>query len=361
MSEEMTSTEPMESAPVESTVSNEAPETTSTPEPSSQPQSSVWDSFRGLPDFEGKDDADIARSLYQSMEREKAAVHQLQQYQQLIPYAQEYMQYREPFEQWRNSRNQPQQQQPAPQPEPEPQQQSWWNPPEVKPEHKRYLVRDEAGREVIAENAPLDARYALENYMTHRAEFAQKFLDNPQEALGPMVAEMAQKQAQEIIESEMANRDESSAVTSLEEQNADWLYEEDGKTPTEEGLAIQNYIQQAAQLGINGVEPRWEYATAMLERDLLNRARERQAAQAQRQQFESSIPQAAVPAPSPAPEPPQAPPTAQNSAERDIDFLRREASRNPSRSASRSQAGSEPNNLSFEERLKAQLQRDNLI
>ena len=176
-----------------------------------------------------------------------------------------------------------------------------------------------------------------------------------------MVAEMAQKQAQEIIESEMANRDESSAVTSLEEQNADWLYEEDGKTPTEEGLAIQNYIQQAAQLGINGVEPRWEYATAMLERDLLNRARERQAAQAQRQQFESSIPQAAVPAPSPAPEPPQAPPTAQNSAERDIDFLRREASRNPSRSASRSQAGSEPNNLSFEERLKAQLQRDNLI
>jgi len=367
MSEEMTSAESMESEPVESTVSNEVTETTSTPEPSSPPQqSSVWDSFKGLPDFEGKDDADIARSLYQSMEREKAAVRQLQQYQQLIPYAQEYMEHREPFEQWRNSRNQPQQQAPVQQ-APQEKNASWWNPPEVKPEHKRYLVRDEAGREVIAENAPLDARYAIENYMQHRAEFAQKFLDNPQEALGPMVAEMAQKQAQELFESQMSDRDADAAVQSLEEENADWLYEADGRTPSEEGLAVQAYIQQAASLGIYGVQARWDYASAMVERDLLNKIRERQATESDRQKFESALSpaasqpaevQAVVPPPE---EAPAAASGAQNSAERDIDFLRREASRNPSRSAGKESADGSPNNLSFEERLKAQLQRDNLI
>ncbi len=58
-------------------------------------------------------------------------------------------------------------------------------------------------------------------------------------------------------------------ITKLDEENSDWLYEADGKTPTKEGLAIQRYIQQSIDIGINGVELRWNYATAMVERDLL--------------------------------------------------------------------------------------------
>jgi hypothetical protein len=349
------SSAPIESAPVE---------TTTTESVDVQPQQeSVWDNFRSLPDFEGQDDSSIARSLYESMEREKSATRNLQQYQQLIPYAQEYMEHKDAFEQWRNGQSQPQQApQSAPQ-APQKEERAPWLGPEVKPEHKRYLVKDESGRDAIAENAPLDARYALENYLQHRADFAQNFLNNPEEALGPMIQQQAQQIAQQMIEQEFGDRDEHSYVQNLEQENADWLYEADGKTPTTEGLAVQQYIAQAAEMGINSPEQRWQYATALVERDLLNRVRQNEAEAAQRQQFTQQLPpqQAADPAPVAVPAQ-EAPPVAQNSAEKDIEFLRREASRNPSRGAGQpNQGSSDGGGQSFEARLKSQLQRDNLI
>ena len=347
------SSAPVESAPVETTT------TESVDAPPQQEQQSVWDAFKGLPEFEGQDDTTIARSLYESMEREKSATRNLQQYQQLIPYAQEYMEHKEAFDNWRNGQAQPQQAQaPAPQ-APQEEERAPWLGPEVKPEHKRYLVKDENGRDAIAENAPLDARYSLENYLQHRADFAQNFLNNPEEALGPMIQQQAQQIAQQMIEEELGSRDEHAYIQGLEEQNKDWLYEADGKTPTKEGLAIQQYIQSAIDIGIVGVEQRWEYATAMVERDLMLRVSESEKQAQQAQQFQQSLPpQQADPVPQQAP----AAPVAQNSAEKDIEFLRREASRNPSRSAGQPKQGSsDGGGQSFEQRLKQQLQRDNLI
>ena len=347
------SSAPVESAPVETTT------TESVDAPPQQEQQSVWDAFKGLPEFEGQDDTSIARSLYESMEREKSATRNLQQYQQLIPYAQEYMEHKAAFDNWRNGQAQPQQAQaPAPQ-APQQEERAPWLGPEVKPEHKRYLVKDENGRDAIAENAPLDARYSLENYLQHRADFAQNFLNNPEEALGPMIQQQAQQIAQQMIEEELGSRDEHSYISGLEEQNKDWLYEADGTTPTKEGLAIQQYIQSAAQMGIDGAEQRWEYATAMVERDLMLRVSESEKQAQQAQQFQQSLPpQQAAPAPQQAP----SAPVAQNSAEKDIEFLRREASRNPSRSAGQPKQGSsDGGGQSFEQRLKQQLQRDNLI
>ena len=349
------SSAPIESAPVETT-------TTESVDVHPQ-QESVWDNFRSLPDFEGQDDSSIARSLYESMEREKSATRNLQQYQQLIPYAQEYMEHKDAFENWRNGQSQPQQApQPAPQ-APQKEERSPWLGPEVKPEHKRYLVKDESGRDAIAENAPLDARYSLENYLQHRADFAQNFLNNPEEALGPMIQQQAQQIAQQMIEQEFGDREEHSYVQNLEQENSDWLYEADGKTPTTEGLAVQQYIAQASEMGINSPEQRWQYATALVERDLLNRVRQNEAAAAQRQQFTQQLPPQQAVDPAPVAVPAQgAPPVAQNSAEKDIEFLRREASRNPSRGAGQpNQGSSDGGGQSFEARLKSQLQRDNLI
>ena len=347
------SSAPVESAPVETTT------TESVDAPPQQEQQSVWDAFKGLPEFEGQDDTTIARSLYESMEREKSATRNLQQYQQLIPYAQEYMEHKEAFDNWRNGQTQPQQA-PAPAPQaPQQEERAPWLGPEVKPEHKRYLVKDENGRDAIAENAPLDARYSLENYLQHRADFAQNFLNNPEEALGPMIQQQAQQIAQQMIEEELGSRDEQSYISTLEEQNKDWLYEADGTTPTKEGLAIQQYIQSAIDMGITGAEQRWEYATSMVERDLMLRVSESEKQAQQAQQFQQSLPpQQAAPVQQQAP----AAPVAQNSAEKDIEFLRREASRNPSRSAGQPKQGSsDGGGQSFEQRLKQQLQRDNLI
>ena len=347
------SSAPVESTPVETTT------TESVDAPIHQEQQTVWDAFKGLPEFEGQDDTSIARSLYESMEREKSATRNLQQYQQLIPYAQEYMEHKQAFDNWRTGQAQPQQAQaPAPQ-APQKEERAPWLGPEVKPEHKRYLVKDENGRDAIAENAPLDARYSLENYLQHRADFAQNFLNNPEEALGPMIQQQAQQIAQQMIEDEMGSRDEHSYISSLEEQNKDWLYEADGSTPSKEGLAVQQYIQSAIDMGIAGAEQRWEYATAMVERDLMLRVSESEKQAQQAHQFQQSLPpQQAAPVPQQAP----AAPVAQNSAEKDIEFLRREASRNPSRSAGQPKQGSsDGGGQSFEQRLKSQLQRDNLI
>ena len=335
------------SAPADS-----APE--STPAPSA-PEESVWSSFRALPDFKGYDDSQIAGRLYASLEREKAATKALQQYQQLIPYAQEYLTHREPFERWmtEQQRAQHQAQQPQQPQAQQPEQPAWWSPPELTSSDKRYLVRDEHGRETVAENAPLHVRERIRDYLEYKAEFAQKFLANPKEALGPMVEQVASERAREIVEQQIREVTEANYVNNLESQNKDWLYEADGRTPSREGLMIQKYIQDAAARGYATPNDRWQYACDMVERDLLREVLESQ-------QSRAAAPQALV-APRQAPQSaPASQPPAQNRAERDIEYLRREASRNPSRSGPPSDPRIPKAPMTFEQRLRAQMARDGI-
>lgn len=341
----------------EQVVSSESHATASTTAPEASPaQQDVWSSFRALPDFKGQDDSAIAGRLYASLEREKAATKALQQYQQLIPYAQEYLEHRPEFEQWRSAR-----QQPAPQPMPQqPTQQrqqqaaGWWNPPQIRESYKQYLVKDENGREVISPDAPLDARHALYEYQKYKADFAQKFLTNPEEALGPMVEKIAADRARAIVEGQLREVGEQGYVSTLEQQNSDWLYEKDGRTPTREGLMIQKYIGVASQRGLATPQERWEFACDMVERDLLREVIEQREQAAQRPTFTAP---AAAPAPAVAPA--QAP-VPQNQAERDIEYLRREASRNPSRSGAPADPRIPKGPMTFEQRLRAQMARDGI-
>lgn len=52
--------------------------------PQSQPVN-VYDAFKALPDFQGREDVDIARSLYSSYTGLQEAQRQLQQYQTVVP------------------------------------------------------------------------------------------------------------------------------------------------------------------------------------------------------------------------------------------------------------------------------------
>jgi len=344
-----------------------APET-STPQasaPAAPAQQSVWDAFKALPDFKGADDVAIARRLYASMEREKAATQALAQYQQYIPYAQQYLQNREPFEQWLASqRQQPQQQQPVAEQKTSAAEamKRWWNPPEVRESYKQYLVKDENGREVIAENAPLDARHALYEYQKYKADFAQKFLTNPEEALGPMIQEQAKSIAQEIVQKQFEEVQRHQYVSNLEKENKDWLYDEQGQ-PTAEGLAANQYIDKLAEAGIGTPEQRWEWATIAVERDLLAKLVEQYRGNQQRSAFEAGLPQQNAPA-MPQETAPAAPadaaPDVSSQAQKDIEFLRREASRNPSRSAGAGDPRTPQAPLTFEQRLAKQLARDGL-
>lgn len=291
--------------------------------PAEAPQS-PWDGFKSMPQFQGQDDLAIARSLYQSMQREQAASRQLQQYVSIMPVAQEYLSNRPEFEKWRTS----QQQQQAPQATPEPAAKKWWNPPEVKDSHRRYMTKDEQGRDVIHPDAPYDAKLALSEWQNYRADFAQKFLTNPEDALGPMVAEMAQKQAQEMIEQQLATRDREAYVDNFEEENADWLYDENTGSVSPAGLLLHKYIEEARSKGIPPGKDRADYAVEKVELELMRqRYSQEEAAQAQQ------VPQAPQYQPAPMQAPVQQAPSPQDLAQQNMSYLRREASRNPSRSA----------------------------
>jgi len=303
-------------------------------ERSAPQQASPWEAFKRLPDFQGQDDRAIASRLYQAMEREKAASRSLAQYQQVLPYAQEYLTHRREFDAWRQSQSQQVQQAQQLQQPQQPEKPKWWNPPSVKDSYKRYLTRDEEGREIIDPQAPISAREELLEYQQYKADFARKFLEDPQAALGPMVQDLAAKQAQEIVQQQFQKVENESYVQSIEEQNRDWLFDPQTGNVTPEGLLVHKYVEEARELGIQGPKARWDYAVTKTERDLMAQTFDAQQAsqgqlQQQIQQFMSQSRQA--PPPAPAPEQPK--PAAPDLAQQNMQYLRREASRNPSRSA----------------------------
>lgn len=330
-----------EAAPVEeSSAPAEAPE--AAPEPQQQ---EVWSAFRQLPEFQGQEDRAIAQRLYEAMQREEAAARALQQYQSIVPVAQEYLSNREAFEKWRASQAQPPQAAPPPQAAMPAEQPSWWNPPKIKDSYRRYLVRDENGREIISPEAPFEVRAALEDYQQYRAEFAQKFLDNPEQAIGPMVEKVAMERAQKIVDDRLERMQNESYVAGLERENRDWLYDERGNVSAE-GIAVQKYIQDAKSMGIHGAQARWDYATKMVERDLML-ATLQQSQQPQR------------PMPAPQPPQPQPQPTA---AQSNMEYLRQQAMRTASqRSATTTAARTPQKPMTFEERLLAAAQEEGLL
>lgn len=313
----------------------------SQPPAAEQPQQDAWASFRQLPQFQGVSDQEIASRLQHSMQREQQAMRALQQYQSIVPAASEYLSNREQYQQWLQSRSAPQQ---APaQQAPKQQEQEWWSPPKVKDIYRQYLTRDQQGREVIAEGAPLEAQHELAAYQAYKAEFARKFLDDPQATLGPMIEKIVASRAQEIAESQISGLKEESLVQQIEAENRDWLYDQQGHV-SREGLLVQKYIEDARGLGIQGAKARWDYATAMVERELaltnLQTVMQPPVQQAQ---------PAAPAAPQPAPQ--------QDAAQRNMEFLRQQASRTPTRRANPTPDSRVPQKpMTFAERMYSNLQ-----
>jgi len=334
---------------------DESPEEDDAPEPQeTAPQPTVWDAFKSLPDFQGQDERAIAQRLYQSLEREKQATHALSQYREVLPHTQQYLRDRPEYEKWRASQSAPAAPQPAAAPAPQ-KEESWWNPPQVRDAYKRYIVKDESGRDSIHPDAPIDAKHALTEYFQYRQDFAEKFLTNPEDALAPMVSRLAQQQASEIVQQQLQEAGRKQYIQTLEEQNRDWLYSDPtNRIVSKEGEAAKRYIEQAAQLGISTPEARWQFALEKVERDLMHQVLQAQTGQARQQAFESQL--SRVPAPAPQ-QPPQ-----RTQAEANMEYLRRAASRSANR------AGVQTNNpeagrkgLSFEERLRADASDAGLI
>ena len=332
--EELLNDAPVSEAP-ESPVAD-APQTES-PQSQYGGFSTPYEAFKQLPDFQGQDDLTIARNLYQAYSGYGEAARQLQQYQSVIPHATEYLQNKKAYEEWKSAQAAAQAPKPAEKPK-------WWNPPAVDDSYKNWIIRDPStGKEIIAPDAPYEAKVALQKYQAYTADFARKFVTDPEGTLKPFIEDVAMQKAQELVQQQLNQYQAKNYVAGLEQQNADWLYDQNGQV-SREGQAIQAYIQQAAQMGIQSPDARWQFATGMLQRDLLN---------LRYQQMQSAPPQYA-PAPEPAP---PADPVAQSN----MQFLRERATRTPNRSAGTSEPRAPRQRMSFEDRLKSQLVTDGVI
>jgi hypothetical protein len=324
---------------------SEAPEAPVSDAPHSAPAEyggfeTPYAAFKSLPDFQGQDDLAIARNLYQAYSGFGEAQRQLQQYQNIIPHATEYLQNKQAYEQWKAAQVQAQAPKPAEKPK-------WWNPPSVDDSYKSWIIRDPStGKEIIAPDAPYEAKVALQKYQAYTADFARKFVTDPENTLKPFIEDVARQKAEELVQAQLGQYTAKNYVQSLEQQNSDWLYDQAGNV-SREGQAIQAYIQQASEIGISNPEARWKYATSMLQRDLLN----------MRYQQLSSAPAQGYAEPAPAPPAPPADPVAQQN----MQFLRERATRTPNRSAGTSEPRAPRQRMSFEDRLKSQLVTDGVI
>jgi hypothetical protein len=298
-----------------------------------------YSAFKALPDFQGQDDLAIARNLYQAYSGYGEAQRQLQQYQNIIPHATEYLQNKQAYEQWKAAQAQAQAPKPAEKPK-------WWNPPSVDDSYKSWIIRDPStGKEIIAPDAPYEAKVALQKYQAYTADFARKFVTDPENTLKPFIEDVARQKAEELVQAQLGQYTAKNYVQSLEQQNSDWLYDQTGNV-SREGQAIQAYIQQASEIGISNPEARWKYATSMLQRDLLNL----------RYQQLSAAPAQGYAEPAAPPAPPADPVAQQN-----MQFLRERATRTPNRSAGTSEPRAPRQRMSFEDRLKSQLVTDGVI
>jgi len=301
--------------------------------------STPYEAFKSLPDFQGQDDLTIARNLYQAYSGYGEASRQLQQYQSVIPQATEYLQNKKSYEDWKSA-------QAAAAAPKAPEKAKWWSPPAVDESYKNWIIRDpSSGKEVIAPDAPYEAKVALQKYQAYTADFARKFVTDPEGTLKPFIEDVAMQKAQELVQQQFSQYQATNYVQSLESQNADWLYEQNGQV-SREGQAIQAYIQQAGQMGIQSPDARWQFATGMLQRDLLNMRYQQMQAPQQ--------------APQQAPAPQYAPP-ADPVAQSNMQFLRERATRTPNRSAGTSEPRAPRQGMSFEDRLRSQLVTDGVI
>jgi len=334
MSEELLNDAPVAEAPV-----SEAPVSEASNEQYGG-FSSPYEAFKALPDFQGQDDLAIAQNLYRSYNGYQEAQRALSQYQQVVPYANEYLRNETAFRQWQQEQAKAAQPKPAEQPK-------WWNPPAIKDTYKSFIVRDPStGKEVIDPSAPYEAQQALREYQAYTADFARKFVTDPENTLKPFVEQVAMQKAQELVQQQLNQYQATNYVSDLERQNADWLYDQTGNI-SREGQAIQAYIQQASEIGITSPEARWKYATGMLQRDLLN---------VRYQQMQAAPPQYAAPQYAPQPQA-----TADPVAQQNMQFLRERATRTPNRSAGTTEPRAPRQRMSFEDRLRGQLVNDGVI
>jgi hypothetical protein len=269
----------------------------STPEPSSQTtqqatQQQPAEQMTDLLDYARTMGVDLSGQFQDSRQAFAGLLGAWQERQALAPYQQQiqqYVQHAPQFNQWLQQEQARQQQAQA--------SKSPWSPPGTAADIQRLMAahyeRDpQSGAVKPRADCPLDVRQKVEAYQQYIADWQFKLQHDPMAALQPMIAQEAQKIAQQSL----AQYGEQLAAQQMVQRNADWLYQRDGNNNqiyangqpalSREGQIFAAYVREAETLGIHGVANQEKYALKHVHADLLfERQAPTQQQQQQNQQF----------------------------------------------------------------------------
>lgn len=193
--------------------------------------------------------------------------NQYRQAQQYAQAGQVYLQHRSEFERWQDE----QKRQAAAQDQ---QKKSWWNAPQYDPGWFNKLTRNAYTNqlEVLPGHDPAIVQRVLA-WQEHQRNFLDKFSQDPITAIRPGIEEVVQQVAARMVQEQLGGYSQQMSAREVYQQNQEWMVETDPQTgrPTLSPLGHRyaEYVKQADQAGLQGVQAQHQYALGMTQRDYL--------------------------------------------------------------------------------------------
>lgn len=213
---------------------------------------------------------------------------QSRQYQGIQPYLPHLQQVSSPdYQAWLAQRQG--QQRPAAPAQDKPWWSKHWQAPEYDPAWEQMVRDDGNGNIVPVQGAPFDIPAKIAAFKTYQREQINKLLANPYSFLEGGVKDLVRQEAQQLVQQQLGQYQDSIFAREFTQQNADWLYQKDatGQYQTQAQLdprtgqvvqqrvlsawggAFRGYVEQAGQLGISDLQKQKDYALGMVQRDYL--------------------------------------------------------------------------------------------
>lgn len=212
-----------------------------------------------------QDDSQAVAALAQQARQAQAYQQQLAQAQQLAQYGQLYVQHADQFAAYMRQQQEAEQAKRA-------SQNQWWKAPEYDPAWSSRIYQDASGNLVAAPGSPPDTVQKYLAWRDHQTKFLTQFSQDPIQAIRPGIEQLVEEKAKALLQQHMGQFQAQTAAQRLVEQNNAWMYEQDPsgqRTLTPWGRLYAGYVQQADQMGLQGVDAQHQYAIGLVERDYL--------------------------------------------------------------------------------------------
>jgi len=189
------------------------------------------------------------------------------------------------YQQWLQEQQQYEQQQQVEE------QYDWWSPPDLNLNALQpYVVEGEDGSRSLAPHTPPELRQAYHDRVAYEQEWQNQLLTDPQAAVERLWSGAIENRVNQLVEQRFQGAQQQhqeqqtlSSAQQLIDENRSWMYQRDPVNPqadaidprtgqarlTPAGEIVNQKVAEAANMGINNLRDRWQYAINMTYADVL--------------------------------------------------------------------------------------------